>query len=187
MSSITRESYMKELESLLQKVPEPLRKEWLYDYYIHFQQAYENGQTEQEAAAELGDPRLIANELLLSYRVAQAESKNSVGNLSRAVFATAGMGLFNLIFVLGPYIGVAGVLFSLWGTTAALALAGLAIVIDSQWNGTFSIGQAVSLGLICLSLSMLMGVGVLKLTRMFTAATLKYLQFNTRVIRGAGK
>lgn len=184
---MTRDGYMRELERLLNKVPEPLRREWLFDYYNHFQQAHENGQSEQDAAIELGDPRMIANELLLNYHVEQAETKNSFGKLSRAVFSTVGLGLFNVIFVLGPYIGIAAVLFSLWATVGAMAIIGIVTVIDSVWSQSFTLAQALSLGLICVSLAILLGIGLKVLTKLFFTATLKYLKFNTRVIKGSHK
>lgn len=184
---ITRDSYMLELESLLKVIPEAQRKEWLYDYYIHFQQAVENGQTEADAARELGDPKVIANELLLSYRVTQAETNNSFGKLSRAVFATVSLGLFNIIFVIGPYLGLAAVLLALWVSAAALALAGIVTVAESLWSGTFTIAQAVSVGLICCSLAILLSVALKVLTKQFFAITLKYLKFNTRIVRGNTK
>ncbi|NIK78415.1 putative membrane protein [Paenibacillus castaneae] len=182
-----RDQYMNELEGLLMKVPEQVRKEWLYDYYIHFQQAHENGQTEEEAARELGDPRLIAGELLLGYRVDQAESNNSFSKLSRAVFATVSLGLFNIIFILGPYLALAAVLLALWAVAVAVGLAGVGIVIESLWNGTFNIAQALTLGLISCSITILLIIGLNALTKAFFKMTLKYLKFNTRIVRGNQK
>ncbi|MBD2868061.1 HAAS signaling domain-containing protein [Paenibacillus arenilitoris] len=181
---MTKYQYMSELTHLLKNVPEPIRKEWLYDYDMHFQLAAQNGQSEAEAALELGDPRTVAAELLLSYRVGQAETRNDFGGLSRAVFATVGMGLFNVIFVIGPYLGLAAVLLALWVSAGALAIAGIATVIESVWIGTFSYMQALSLGLICCSLSILSVLGLRVLTKLFFTATLKYLKFNTRIVRG---
>lgn len=182
-----KDSYMLELESLLKVIPEAKRKEWLYDYYLHFQQAVENGQSEADAARELGDPKQIANELLLSYRVVEAETNKSFGKLSRAVFATVGLGLFNIIFVIGPYIGIAATLFALWVSAASIALAGVAAIVESLWSGTLSIAQAFSVGLICISIAILLLLALKVLTKHFFAATLKYLQFNTRIIRGNTK
>lgn len=183
----TRDYYMRELESMLMDIPEAQRKEWLFDYYLHFQQAAENGQTEEEAARQLGDPRLIANELLLSYRVVEAETGRSFGKLSKAVFATVSLGLFNIIFVLGPYIALAAVLLSLWVVAAAFGIAGIGIVIESMWVGSFTKLQAGSVALVCLSITLLLFIGLKALTRLFFSATLKYLKFNTRLVRGSHK
>jgi len=181
---MTRESYMRELEHLLAKVPEKTRREWLYDYYQHFQQAQENGQAEEEAAMELGDPKMIANELLFGYRIEQAETTNSFGKLSKSVFATAGLGLFNIVFVLGPYIAIAAVLVSLWAVAASLALAGVAVIVDCVWVQTFTMAQATSLALIFFALALLLGIALKALTKGYFNMTLKYLKFNTRMIKG---
>jgi len=183
----TRDRYMLELESMLKVIPEAQRKEWLYDYYIHFQQAVENGQSEEDAARELGDPRSIANELLLVYRVDQAETNNSFGKLSRAVFATVSLGLFNIIFVLGPYMALTAVLIALWASSVAIGIAGIGIVFESLWNRTFTIPQALSLGLITSSITILLILGLKALTSAFYKMTLKYLKFNTRIVKGNNK
>ncbi|CAM3979441.1 DUF1700 domain-containing protein [Paenibacillus alkaliterrae] len=183
----TRDSYMMELDHLLRVIPEPQRKEWLYDYYLHFEQAAQNGQSEEEAARELGDPRSIASELLLGYRVDQAETNNSFGKLSRAVFATVSLGLFNIIFILGPYLALAAILLALWATAVAIGVAGIGIVFESLWNGTFSMAQALAVGLISSSITILLIVGLKSLTTSFYKMTLKYLKFNTRILRGNSK
>src|SRR5262245_61300681 len=140
-----RNGYMNELERLLASVPEPVRREWLYDYYSHFELAAENGQSEEAAARELGDPRTVAKELLLGYRVEQAETHGSFRTLSRAVFATVGLGLFNIIFILGPYVAIAAVLLALWASAAAFSVAAVAAVADSIWNETFTMPQVMSM------------------------------------------
>lgn len=184
---MTKQSYMNELERLLRAVPEAQRREWLYDYSLHFDQAVQHGQTEEEAARELGDPRLIAGELMLGYRVEQVETSSSYKGLSRAVFTTISLGFFNLIFVIGPYIALAGVLFALWAVTIAIAAVGFATIYDSVWVGSYTMQQAVSLALVSWGLAILLAVGLRLLTRKFFAMTLKYLKFNTRMIRGKSK
>ncbi|OMF22211.1 hypothetical protein BK133_26970 [Paenibacillus sp. FSL H8-0548] len=183
----TRDRYMLELEELLKVIPEVQRKDWLYDYYLHFQQAVENGQSEEDAARELGDPRLIANELLLSYRVDEAETNSSFGKLSKAVFATVSLGLFNIIFILGPYLALAAVILSLWVSALAIGLAGIGIAIESVVNNTFTIPQALTIALITSAITILLIVGLKALTAAFYKMTLKYLKFNTRIFRGSNK
>ncbi|MGO4374129.1 HAAS signaling domain-containing protein [Paenibacillus sp. 2TAB19] len=184
---MTKQSYMNELNRLLRNVSEEQRKEWLYDYYLHFEQAAQNGQSEEEAALELGDPRHIAGELLLGYRVEQAETSKTYRGLSRAVFATVSLGLFNLIFIIGPYVALAAVLLSMWAVALSIAFVGFATIADSFWVETFTKPQALSLALICFSVSILLGIGLKKLTSLFYIMTLKYLKFNTRVVRGNSK
>lgn len=63
-----KDQYLGELNHLLHVIPSEQRQELLLDYELHFQMAMENGQPEEQIAHELGDPRVIAKELLLGYR-----------------------------------------------------------------------------------------------------------------------
>ncbi|CAM4407421.1 HAAS signaling domain-containing protein [Paenibacillus tarimensis] len=175
---------MGELNRLLTIVPEHQRAEWLYDYELHFRMAAENGIPEEQAAAELGDPRLIAKELLLGYRVHQAEDNSTVVSVSRAVFATVGLGFFNLVFVLGPFIAVLGVLIALWAVSGALLLVAAACIWEGYRGEMFSLPQGFSLAAVSCGLGLLSGAGTLSLSRGFFSMTLKYLRFNTRLVRG---
>ncbi|PZD95457.1 hypothetical protein DNH61_13055 [Paenibacillus sambharensis] len=181
---MNRQMYMQELNRLLAVVPEPQRAEWLYDYELHFEMAAENGVAEEQAAAELGDPRLIAKELMLGYRVNQAEDKRNVVSVSRAVFASVGLGFFNLVFVLGPFIAVLGVLIALWAVSGAFLLVAVACIWEGYRGEMFSTGQGFSLAAVSCGLGLLTGTGTLALSRGFMKMTLTYLRFNTRLVRG---
>jgi len=66
--------FLKRLETLLSKVPENDRREMLYDYEEHFQIGLANGKSVEELTAELGDPYVIARDLLADYRVGKDEA-----------------------------------------------------------------------------------------------------------------
>ncbi|WP_219835175.1 HAAS domain-containing protein [Paenibacillus sp. R14(2021)] len=179
-----RESYLRQLWELLAPVPEKLRREWTYDYEEHFRASAELGRSEEEAASELGDPRLIAKELLLNYRVEQANHKSgSITLVSRAVFAAVSLGFFNLIFVLGPFIAILGVLLSLWAVAAAVALSSLMAMYEGSFGGAITGLQATFISMALIGLGMLLGAGANWLTRAFAKLTLQYLKFNSKVIR----
>ncbi|ASS68042.1 MULTISPECIES: DUF1700 domain-containing protein [unclassified Paenibacillus] len=182
---MNREQYLQQLWNLLSPVPERTRKEWMYDYEEHFRMAAEHGRLEEEAASELGDPRLVAKELLLGYRVAEAESKGgSLPSVSRAVFAAVGIGFFNLVFVLGPYFGLLGVLFAFWAVSASLVVSVVPVLYEGWFGDALTGPQAISAAMVLLSLGLLSGAGTYKLTRSFMSLTLKYLQLNTRIMKG---
>jgi len=181
---MTREMYMQELDRLLSAVPQPVRTEWLFDYDMHFRMAAERGMTEEQAAMELGDPRAIAGELLLNYRVHQAEDRSNVVSVSRAVFATVGLGFFNLIFVLGPFVALMAGLLALWGVSVAFFGAAVAAVVEAYRGTMFSLQQGLFVALAATGLGLLSGAGTLYLTRGFFKLTLNYLKFNTRLVRG---
>ncbi|SFI74626.1 Uncharacterized membrane protein [Paenibacillus sp. UNC496MF] len=179
-----REQYLGQLRELLAPVPEKLRREWLYDYEEHFRVSAEHGRSEADAARELGDPRIIAKELLLNYRVEQADGKRgSITLVSRAVFAAVSLGFFNLIFVLGPFVGLLGVLAGIWAAAIGVGLSSLAVMYEGLFGGAFTGMEASFVALALIGLGMLLGAGAHWLTRAFAKLTLQYLKFNSRVIR----
>jgi uncharacterized membrane protein len=179
-----REQYLGHLWELLAPVPEKQRREWMYDYEEHFRVSAELGRSEEEAASELGDPRAIAKELLLNYRVDQADNKRgSITLVSRAVFAAVSLGFFNLIFVLGPFVAVLGVLIALWGVAVSVALSSIAVLYEGWFGSAVTNVQACFVALALVGLGMLLGAGTHWLTRAFAKLTLQYLKFNSKVIR----
>ncbi|SEO40328.1 HAAS domain-containing protein [Paenibacillus sp. OV219] len=179
-----RNQYLQQLWELLAPVPERIRREWMYDYEEHFRMAAEHGKSEVEAAHELGDPRLIAKELLLTYRVDQAETKSgSITLVSRAVLAAVSLGFFNLIFVLGPYVALLGVLVALWATAIGVGLSSLMALYEGVYGGGVTMTQGIFIAMVLLGLGMLIGAGTQWLTKAFLKMTLAYLKFNSRVIR----
>lgn len=179
-----KEHYLKQLDGLLQEVPPPIRHEWLYDYELHFQMAAEHGKDEEQAAAELGDPRIVAKELLLGYRVHQANARQNPVSVSKAVFAAVSLGFFNLVFVLGPYVALSAVLLALWVCAAALAVAGGAAIVEAiQPMGAFTMPQALSACALLVGLALLAMAGLQRLTKAFMAMTVRYLNWNSRMIK----
>ncbi|REE78781.1 putative membrane protein [Paenibacillus taihuensis] len=181
-----RNQYLQQLWELLSPVPERLRREWMYDYEEHFRMAAEHGRSEAEAAHELGDPRLIAKELLLTYRVDQAENSRSGGSItlvSRAVLAAVSLGFFNLIFVLGPYVALLGVLVALWSAAIGVGVSSLMAVYEGMFGGGVTMTQGIFIAMVLLGAGMLLGAGTHWLTKAFMKMTLAYLKFNSRVIR----
>ncbi|BBI34239.1 HAAS signaling domain-containing protein [Cohnella abietis] len=179
-----RDKYLQQLWDLLAPVPEPLRREWMFDYEEHFRQAGQEGSTEEEIAQELGDPRLIAKEMLLGYRVEQAVSKNGgITHVSRAVFAAVSLGFFNLIFILGPFIALLGVLLALWASSVAIGLSSLVAIYEGVFGEAFTKVQGIYVAITLIAVGMLLGAFSLWLTRVVSRVTLQYLKFNSRVIR----
>lgn len=62
----------------------------------------ERGRTEEEIAESLGDPVSIAKSIKAEYSITRAEREPGIRNIVRAIITVAGLGLFNLIFVLMP-------------------------------------------------------------------------------------
>jgi uncharacterized membrane protein len=164
----------------------------LSDYTEHFSIGKSEGRSEEELARALGSPDDVAREIRASYLVKRAEQSCGARNIWSAVMATLGLGLFNLIFVLVPFIVliviltvifVLGVVFVISGPlliiVALLQLLGM--TISAPWQ-TPAGGIIISFGLIIAGVFMVIaGVG---LAKFFYRLGIRYLKWNIRIIRG---
>jgi uncharacterized membrane protein len=200
---MNKETFLTQLKRSLSGLPEAEKREILYDYEEHFRIGMEKGKSEEQIATALGNPRVLGK----SYRIdallgperdpAEGEatsgrSRNRAGRILRAVFASVSLGIFNALFVVGPFVAAAAVLVSLWATAASLALSGVAILVGlvlapflprivglAAAEVIFAVLAAAGIG----ALGVLAGVGMLKLTRWFWLGIEKYVRFNLRIIR----
>jgi uncharacterized membrane protein len=177
------------LEGTLQK--EDLN-DLLSDYSEHFRMGKANGRTDEDLWRSLGSPDDVAREIRAMHLVKKAESVTSCRNILHAVLATLGLGLFNLVFVLAPFlllvcmllvVVILGGMFAIFGPVAlvysVLQLAGLpafAIWLSPLAGVFFSIGIT--------SLGLLLIIGDYYLARFFYRVGIKYLKWNIRVITG---
>jgi uncharacterized membrane protein len=164
----------------------------LSDYSEHFSIGKANGRTDEELWRALGSPEDVAREIRVMHLVKKAEDVRSCRNLFHAVIATLGLGLFNLVFVLVPFIILAclllvicifGIMFAFSGIVAfvfsILQLIGVPVV--SIWLSPAA-GVFLSLGMT--SLGLLMIIGDYYLGRFFYHTGICYLKWNIGVIMG---
>lgn len=182
---MTKDQFLSDLNRLLSGIPEHERKDILNDYQEHFQMGLQNGKTEEEIADSLGTPKTIAKELAADFHISQAQENYSVSNILRATIATVSLGFFNLVFVFGPFMGLIGVMIGFYAVTLSLLLSPIFIIIGSVFP--FAVNdflQGLFLMMTLGSLGVLMGVGMIYVTKGVYYILLKYLQFNLRIIRG---
>ncbi|ANE46968.1 hypothetical protein SY83_12560 [Paenibacillus swuensis] len=180
---MNKQAFFHQLESSLSEVPETQRQEWMYDYEEHFRIAEEEGRSEEEVVRELGEPQSIAKDLLLNYRVTVAEEHGTVPNVFRAVLAAVSLGFLNLLFVLGPFLGLCAVVCALWVSGGALIVAGIGFFGSGIYLGGGSILQGLFVGLLLSSAGVLVCYGMVKVTRTFLNLTLQYIRFNTKMVK----
>ncbi|MGG1664175.1 HAAS signaling domain-containing protein [Brevibacillus sp. NRS-1366] len=182
---MTRREFMDELGTLLGGLPDKERLDILADYTEHFLMGVKQGKSEHEIAEGLGSPKLLAKELLAGYRIDQAQSNASIGNMTRAIIATISLGFFNVVFVLGPFMGLIGVLIAFYAVSFSLLVAPIGIYLQygvpvpSHERLFLLFGSMASLGL-----GGMLAVGLLRLTKWLYRLFLRYLQFNVQLIRG---
>lgn len=184
---MNKEQFLKTLSSHLKKLPADERRDILQDFEEHFTFGLEEGKQEQEVAASLGSPDKIAKELLASHHLEKVEATATTGNIIRAVWAVIGLGFFNLVIVLGPFIVLAAIVFSGWAVAAAFVLSPVLVFVNLViFPETFMFFDLFfSLGLSGLGLFVV--IGMFFVTRWLTKGFVRYLEFNVQLVKGGMK
>lgn len=192
---MNKKEFLKELSILLNDLPSEERDEILFDYEEHFSIGHEEGKTDKEIIESLGNPRTIAKQYKASYIVNQAAANPSPSNILSAVFATIVLGFFNLVFVLGPFLGVVGILIGLFGASIGIIVGGFSLflkialgpaltsLISLPVAFTLNPGASIFLGIGLTSLGLLFLIGNCFLTKWIYIGTIKYLKWNLKMIR----
>ncbi len=189
---MNKKQFMDLLAVNLRGIPKEDRLDIISDFEEHFKFGMEKGRSEDELSDSLGNPKILAKQLKASVLVEQAEKSTSATNITRAVFATLGLGFFNLIFVLGPFVGIVGVLFGLFATAVAAAASGITVLVATifgplfpEWVGVVvnpAVGIFGSIGLACFGI--LFFIGDIFLGKVLYRLFIRYIKFNLRVIKG---
>ncbi len=177
-SGMNKDTFLSELKRSLGRMPESEKKDVLYDYEEHFRMGAADGKSEEQVASSLGNPRLIgksyAIDSLLEDRKDGREA--TAASVLRAVFASISLTFFNLIFILGPFVGLVGVMIGLWATAISLPIAGVSAVLSPiaalivpQWVNLSGIGVAVWVfaGIGLAAIGVLAVIGMYLLSRLF--------------------
>lgn len=164
----------------------------LSDYTEHFSIGKANGRTDEELWRSLGSPEDVAREIRVMHLVKKAEDVRSCRNIFHAVVATLGLGLFNLVFVLVPFILLVMMLLVIFILGIMVAFFGLIGIVYSLLQlvglSDFSVwlspvaGIFISTGMT--STGLLMVIGDCYLCRLCYHTCIRYLKWNIRVITG---
>ncbi|MBY7142701.1 DUF1700 domain-containing protein [Virgibacillus sp. NKC19-3] len=184
---MNEEQFLKKMDVALKKLPDAERLDMLNDFREHFAIGKEEGKTEEEIANNLGTPNQIAKELLATYYLEKVDDVSTTGNILRAVWAVIGLGFFNLVIVLGPFIALVVVLLTGWVSAVAfiatplMVVANLAIYPDSfqYFDLFFSIALA--------GLGLLLAIGMVYATRFISTGFVRYLNYNVKLVKGGLK
>lgn len=187
------QEYTRILRSRLEgTLPQEELDDILFDYSEHFTIGKANGKTDGELWSSLGSPEDIAREIRVMHLVKKAEDVRSCKNIFHAAIATLGLGFFNLVFVLAPFILLVvmllvifliGVCFAIIGPVAFVysVLQLLGIPSFAIWISPLA-GLFISIGMTTFGLLMI--IGDYYLARFFYHAGIQYLKWNISVITG---
>lgn len=183
------------LDKSIGKVSGEVKKEILYDYEEHFSVGLEKGKTEEEVSLALGDPRQLARQFRAECALRHAEGSSSASNVFRAVFAVMGLGFFNLIFVLAPFLAIAGFILGLVLSAIGILIGGLGLILAAALSPVFPNLVSIDLNPLVIlfagtgvtALGLLCNILMYYLIKGFFRATTTYLKMNLNIISGRRK
>ncbi|WP_066073885.1 DUF1700 domain-containing protein [Neobacillus soli] len=184
---MTKEQFLKQLDSALSRLSTVERQDILQDYIEHFDIGLEEGKTEVQIAASLGSPNQIAKELLASYHLEKVETTASAGNIFRAVWAAIGLGFFNLVIVLGPFVALLGVFVAGWATGAAFICSPLLVLVNAVINPDTFLLFDVFISMALCGIGLFIAIGMYFATKALTRGFVRYLKFNVTLVKGGLK
>jgi len=190
---MNEQEFIRILRSRLERtLPEEELTDIVADYAEHFRIGKADGRSEEDLLRSLGSPEDLAREIRATHLVKKAEDVKSCKNLLHAVVATLGLGLFNLVFVVFPFIllvvilfviALVGVVCAIFGPVAfVLALLQVTgITAVAVWQSPFSV---VFLSIGITTLGLLLVIGDFYLARFFYRIAIRYLRWNINIITG---
>lgn len=182
---MNKEQFLKQLNASLTRLSLEEREDILQDYEEYFEIGMEEGKSEQEISKSLGNPKQISKELMATYHLGQVEQTTSAGNVMRAVWAVIGLGFFNLVIVLGPFIALIGVVIAGWVSAIAFILAPLGALFNLVLGNFQLFDLFFALGLCGIGIFIAMGMFVA--TSVLTKGFIRYLKFNASLVKGGLK
>ena len=182
---MNKEQFIKQLQTSLKKFSTEERQEIIQDYEEYFMIGLAEGKTEEEISNSLGSPSQIAKELMVSMHLENVEHKASAGNIMRAVWAVIGLGFFNLVIVLGPFIALVGFVFGGWAVALGFILSPIGVLMNMIMGSFLLFDLFTSLAL-C-GIGMFVGIGMFLATKALSKGFIRYLQFNASLVKGGLK
>ncbi|MEN1968061.1 DUF1700 domain-containing protein [Lentibacillus sp. N15] len=181
---MTEKQFMEQLNTALTGLSTDERQDILQDYQEHFELGKQEGKTEEAIAEALGSPTKIAKELLAMYHLEKVETNVTTGNVLRAVWAGIGLGFFNLVIVLGPFIGLVGVVAAGWIASISFILSPLLVLLNVViYPGTFVYFDLFFALMLC-GMGLFLTMGMYYVTFYLTRVFVRYLKFNVSFVKG---
>jgi Predicted membrane protein len=192
-----KNDFMYTLENSLSSFPKEEREDIMYDYEEHFRIGKANGKTEEALILELGDPNTIANQ----YKSIEPEeiyntefpsneipSKNIFSSITIAIMLI----FFNLIFILGPFLGLVGVIIGLFASAAGVIVTGLGLalapILQPLLPHYISISDNIPLisllfiGVGTIALGIIFFIGFCYASKFFFKLVYRYAKWNIKLI-----
>src|SRR5258708_17228921 len=188
---MNKNKFLKELKEQLDNLPETEKKDILYDYEEHFRIGVEKGKKKEEITRNVGNAKAIEKQFKEDYSIKRAEKQISIGNITKAILATVSIGFFNIVFILGIFLGFVGILVGLFAAAFGLIVGGAGAILGLILAPLFPTVITVSIdasfvffaAIGTTSLGLLLFIGDCYLAKIFYKTTLKYLKWNIEIVK----
>lgn len=178
--------FLRTLERNLLALPVQERRDILADFEEHFNSGQALGKSEEEVARELGDPQTLAGQ----YVELPAPQQNKGNSVVQSIFAALALLLFDVILVIPIFATLLGIWVSLWSVDLALGLSGLAGFVTAflpWWVSAPSVLARFGLfflALAVIALAVLMGIGMVYVTKWSLRGLIGFVKAHVRIIKG---
>ncbi|GIO25279.1 DUF1700 domain-containing protein [Oceanobacillus sp. J11TS1] len=178
--------FLEELQHYLKKLSlsSEDREEIIQDFEEHFELGRAEGKTDEEIVRSLGSPQQIAKDLQATQESENTRINHSDKNIFRTVWTIIGLAFFNLVFVLGPSIAIAGIILAIWITAFSFVIQVFLAIV--QWiiqPGSFYLFELFA-SLAIAGLGLLLFIGAYYTTKAAIRVSHKYIAFNVRTVKG---
>lgn len=181
---MNKKEFLEKLDKALTGIPKDEKKEILCDYENHFEIGLERDRTEEEIADSLGNPASIAKSITVESSITRAKREPSIQNIFRAIITVAGIGFFNLIFVLIPLIIAMELLCAFYIAAVVLIAVPFLILV---YPASVTIQGDTPIWMVGIGLHIIgdiLLVVLLLITKRFYRLIIVYLQMNVKIIKG---
>ncbi|WP_152655493.1 HAAS domain-containing protein [Oceanobacillus sp. CFH 90083] len=181
---MNKSDFIGELTVYLQDLSPQEQEEIIQDFEEHFEMGRAEGKTDEEIYRSLGSPQQIAKELQSTQPFAKARKNHAEQSPFHRIGIIIGLLFFNLIIVLGPSIGIAGIILSAW--VVAFSFIAQLLIAIVQWivqpDSFYLFELFTSVTLTGSGLFIFIGANYMTnaAIRMFS----KYIAFNVRLVKG---
>ncbi len=193
---MNKKEYLNKLAKLIKKLPEEDREDIISDYEEHFRIGMENGRSEEDISKALGNPELVAKQIKAEYMIKKAEDRPSASSILEAIMAVTALGLFNLVFVAIPSLGIGAILLSLVVIGFVVIFMGILTMMSPFLQPVFPqyIHLPIHAGIVGTLIMIVSGAGLIILgtflvvimtyvAKWFYNLAIKYLKSNLRSIK----
>jgi len=132
---MTRNEFIRRLRAGLKGLPTEAVADMVSDYEAHFDAAADEGRTEAEVAAALGDPGRLARELRLEAGIRNWQTDRTPSSALAAMLAFMGLATIDILILMPIVLPILGVFFAFYVVALCLFIGGAFVAIVGPFSG----------------------------------------------------